>query len=223
MLEATDARRREIELAGFFLGERDELFDRVDRNARMDGENVWAGSELDGRGEGFDRIVRQFVEGSIDRVRGRDDEQGVTIGLRFCRGLSADNTSGPATVVWDYLLAETFGQFGGDEAPHDVVAPAWRKRNDEAHGLGRIALRRCRPAAQRNRTNEDHDGETCQFDLHFIPPYACLESKFEIRSPKSKKNRSTQSKSKRAFLKLLFDHCRQDLEESSGMVAFYIQ
>ena len=58
MLEAADARRREIELAGFFLGERDELFDGVDRNARIDGENVRTGSELGDRGEGFDRIVR---------------------------------------------------------------------------------------------------------------------------------------------------------------------
>src|SRR5262245_17030149 len=167
MLEATDARRREIELAGFFLGERDELFDGVDRNARMDGENVWAGSELGDRVEGFDRIIREFVERSIDRVRGRDDEQGVAVGLRLRRRFCPDVASRPATVVRDYLLAETFAQFSGDEAPYDVVAPAWRKRNDEAHCLRRIALRRCRSEAQRNRTNDDHGGETCQFVLHF--------------------------------------------------------
>ena len=73
MLKAADARRGEIQLAGFFLGERDELFDRVDRNAGMDGENVRPGAELGNRGEGFDRIVRQLVERGIDCVGGRDD------------------------------------------------------------------------------------------------------------------------------------------------------
>ena len=109
----------------------------------------------------------QFVERSIDRVRGRDDEQSVTVGLRFCRGFSADDASRPAAVVRDDLFAEPFGQFGGDESSHDVVAPARRKRNDEAHRLGRIALCRGHPGAQHNRTYEHHREKTFHFVLHF--------------------------------------------------------
>ena len=167
MLKAADARRREIQLAGFFFGERDEFFDRVDRNARMDGENVRPGADLADRGEGLDRIVGQLVQGGIDRVRGRDDEKRVTIGLRFRRGFSADDPSRPAAVVRDDLLAEPFGQFSCDEAPDDVVAPTRRKRNDEAHRLTRIGLCRCHPGAQRNRANEYHGGESFHFALHF--------------------------------------------------------
>ena len=58
MLKTADARRREIQLAGFFLGERDELFDGVDGHDWMDSENVWAGSDLGDRAEGLDRIIR---------------------------------------------------------------------------------------------------------------------------------------------------------------------
>ena len=45
MLKAADARRREIQLPGFFFREGDELFDGVDRNARVDGEYVRAGAD----------------------------------------------------------------------------------------------------------------------------------------------------------------------------------
>jgi hypothetical protein len=167
MLETADACRREIQLAGFFLGEGDELFDGADGNAGMDGEDVRAGSELGDRVEGFDRIVREFVERGIDRVGGRDDEQGVPIGLRFRRGFSAEDTTRPAAIVRDDLLAEPFGQFGGDEAPYDVVAAARRKRNDEAHGLRRIGLCRCHPERQRNRANGYHRGQSFHFVFHF--------------------------------------------------------
>jgi hypothetical protein len=83
----------------------------------------------------------------------------MTIGIRFRCGFSADDASCSAAVVGDDLLAEPFGQFGGDEPAHDVVAPARRKRNDEAHRLARISLSCRYPGTQRNRGNEHHRGK----------------------------------------------------------------
>src|SRR5437870_8272492 len=59
--------------------------------------------------------LREFIERGIDRVCGRDNQQSVTVGLRFRCGFSADDASCPAAVVRDDLFAEPFSQFGGDE------------------------------------------------------------------------------------------------------------
>ena len=39
----------------------------------------------------------------------------------------------PATVVDDHLLAEAFGQFGGDQPRGEFVGPARREGNNEPH------------------------------------------------------------------------------------------
>ena len=44
----------------------------------------------------------------------------------------------PATVFHDYLLAETFGQFRGEEPRESILPPARRVRSEDLHGSTRV-------------------------------------------------------------------------------------
>ncbi len=78
------------------------------------------------RRERLDRIVGQFVEPRVDRMRQRNDQDGVAIGCRMGRKLGADHAAGAGAVVDDHLLAELLAELGADHAPDHVVAAAGR-------------------------------------------------------------------------------------------------
>ena len=150
MLEASGARSRPNQLAGLLLRERDKLFHRVGRNARMDDERHRPASQLRDRGKGFHRIKREVVEGRVRGEKTGDNEQSVTIRGRLRCHFRAEDPSRPAVVLHDHLLAEAFSQFGGDQAPDDVGARARWNRNDEPHRLVRISIGR-----RENRSRRD--------------------------------------------------------------------
>ena len=54
-----------------------------------------------------------------------------------------------------------------NEAPDDIVTPTRWKRNDEAHRLRWVALRRCDPGAKGNGTSDNHRSGAFYLILHF--------------------------------------------------------
>ena len=106
VLEAADAGRGVLQLARLLLGERDQLLDRIHRQAGMDGDHVGPAGENRDRGERLERIVGQLVEPGIDGMRHRDDQDGVAVLRRAGGKLGADHAAGAGAVVDHDLLAQ---------------------------------------------------------------------------------------------------------------------
>ena len=106
MLEAADAGRGVIELAGFLLGERQQFLHRFDRQRRIDHQHVRPGGENGNRREGFDRVVFELVERRVDRMRDRYDAERVAVRRRVGAGLGADGAAGAAAIVDIDLLSQ---------------------------------------------------------------------------------------------------------------------
>ena len=134
----------------------------------MDDQHVGPAGQPCDRGEGFDRIKRQLVvQRGIHRVMGGGNHQRVAVRIGFRTGFRPDDASGPAAVVHDNLLAETFGQFGGDLPSDEVVAPARRPRDDEPQRFGRIGIGRRK---NRSRNNRKRRPERQQQEEGLEPP-----------------------------------------------------
>ncbi|EKD37080.1 MAG: hypothetical protein ACD_75C01266G0001 [uncultured bacterium] len=131
MLKAADARTCADQFTRFLFREIYKLLDRLGRYARMDGKRVRSAPQLRDRGKCLRRIERQLIERGIIGVCSGNNQQRISVRLRLCGHFRADNAPRAAAVVDDHLLTEVFRQFGGDQAPDDIVAPARRERNDE--------------------------------------------------------------------------------------------
>ena len=144
VLEAADAARRILHIARLRLGEFDHFFHRFYRQVRVHQQHV-RGRRQDGdRRKAVDRLVGQLVEPRVDRVHQRHDEQRVAVLGRVGGELGADDAARAAAVVDDELLAEPPAQLRGDHAADRVIDGAGGERNDDAHQLGGVVLRRCR-------------------------------------------------------------------------------
>ncbi len=71
----------------------------------MHRQHIGAGAHDADWRERLDRIVGQFVQPRIDRMRDGDHQDGVTIGRRMGRKLGADDAAGAGAVVRRSLLA----------------------------------------------------------------------------------------------------------------------
>ena len=163
MLEGADAGRGVAQLARLLLGHRQQFLQRIRRQARMHREHIGAGAHDADRRERLDRIVGQLVEPRIDRVRDRDDQDGVAVGRRVRRKLGADDAAGAGAVVDDHLLAEPLAHLRGDGAADDVVAAAGRERDDQPdRPVGIIRLRRGR-GRQRNQQSGGGQQQSARF------------------------------------------------------------
>jgi len=66
---------------------------------------------------------------------------GVAVGGRSRDVVEAKHAARARPVLDDHLLPEALAHLRRDEARHDVGGIPWRKGNDDAHRLGRVALR----------------------------------------------------------------------------------
>src|SRR5512140_3814449 len=83
MTEAAGTRCRTSQFTWLLLRERDELFHRIYRNSRIDGEHVRPAAHLGNRGKGLDRIVRYLVERRVGSKCSSGEKQRVTVRLRL--------------------------------------------------------------------------------------------------------------------------------------------
>ena len=166
VVKAAAAGSRIAEAVGLGLGELDQLLDRIDRNRRMDDQQVRAvGDEADGR-EILHRIECELgVNADVDGLRShRAEENRVAVGRRAGCQLRRDVAAGAGTVVDQHLLAPALAQPVADDARQYVGSAARPERDDEADRFRRVFLR-----GNCNRGGgESHRGN--------CPPCACAIS-----------------------------------------------
>ena len=75
-----------------------------------------------------------FVERRPDRIVGRDEHDGVAVGRRIDHRLRRQHAAGADPVLDDERRTEVLGQPFAHDAGNDVVRPAGREADHEAHG-----------------------------------------------------------------------------------------
>ena len=99
------------------------------------------------RGEVLERVIRHFgIQRSVDAMRGRGHQQGVTIWCRAHRLLGADVGACAGFVVNQYGLLPFLREFLGQRSGDDVGCAAGWKGNNDAHRAVWIVLRPCAKA-----------------------------------------------------------------------------
>src|SRR5262249_55612244 len=119
-----------------------------------------------------DEIKRKLlVKCRVDGVVRADEGDRVAIGRRVERGLHADIAGRAGPVLNDKLLSEMIRQVLADDARHDVVGAARRKRDDPVHRPRRIGLRRRDAGDCRQRGSARGQMQKCTaWKFHFEPP-----------------------------------------------------
>ena len=122
---------------------RDELADAARREGRVDHQREGRNLEERDRRE----VARELVAHiRIDVLRAGHraarQQQGVAIGRRFGDKALADHAAGARPVLDDELLPEELAHLGRHLPRHEVVAASRSDRDDDAHRLRRIALRK---------------------------------------------------------------------------------
>jgi len=107
MAEASGACRRRNQFAGLFLGKRDELFNRIRRDRRMDIENGYRVTDLGNRSEGLEGVVRLFGNQRVENDPRRVKEKGIAVGGCVGDHLSGQGAAAPGLVFRNELFAET--------------------------------------------------------------------------------------------------------------------
>ena len=119
-----------------FFRQGDQLIDRVDRQARVNNQNVRnRAHQGDGR-QVFDGVIAQLaVQGRVDGDDFRSHQQRIAIWRGLCHGFSCNVAASPRTVFNQHRLTQGVRQFGADDARKKINrSPRW-KRNDDLDGL----------------------------------------------------------------------------------------
>jgi hypothetical protein len=160
MRRRADPVRAEVDAAGPGPRGGDQILDVVDRQARVDDDDIERARHQGDRRKGAERIVRQLgIERRIDRVGERRHQQRVAVwGARRHRG-GADDGAGARLVLDDDRLAEIRGHRLAEPARNNICAPAGRERHDdadEAVGIGGVGGGCCKAESDEQRG----DGES---------------------------------------------------------------
>ena len=145
MLEAADPRGARVELAGLALRELDKVAHRFHRQPGRDREHARAAAEQRDRLERLHDVLRHADQRDRHGQRGRDEKQRVAVRGRLRRRIDADEAASAAAVVHHHALPEPLAELGGDRPADDVVAAAWRERDDQLYGFDRVRLRLRQP------------------------------------------------------------------------------
>ena len=140
---APAARRTVKQFTGMFLCKRNELPDRFHRHRVVHDQYLRGRYQHRNRREVPDRIVGELaIQTRIDGVRGRKDQQRVTIRRRLGDILGADIGARPRAVVDDDLLPPFLGQLLPQSAREYVRRAAGRERIGlDGPGRGRVLNR----------------------------------------------------------------------------------
>ena len=137
MLRRPGARRGVGELARLLLGERDQLGQRVRRQAGMRHDHQRHQEDVGDRQEVGERLVRQVgIEAGIDAERAAGDHhERVAIGRGRLAVLRGGDAAAAGLVLDDDLLLPHLAELLGHQAREDVRRLSRREGHDEAHGL----------------------------------------------------------------------------------------
>ena len=144
---AGDVRRRavadrgEMQPARMCLGLCNDILHAVDRRAGVSRDQLRHADDQGHRGEIALDVIVELVEQRIDGVRGKREQEAVTVGRRFRGSLGAHRAAGAAAVLDDDRLSERLRQAILHDARDDIRPPARRVRHDEAHRLCGPVLR----------------------------------------------------------------------------------
>jgi len=131
-----EAARRERVLARVFLEIGDELRHRIDRDRRVDHQNVIGRADLNERRE--ITLDSELCIGNESGDRGKrrgDREQRVAVGRLFENFGDADRHDGAGLVLHDHVPAFALRQRRGDDAGEDIGWRARRVRHDDANDI----------------------------------------------------------------------------------------
>ncbi len=139
MRRRTGRTRRIVQLAGPRFGERDQLLHRLDRQRRIDHDQIRRARYQYQRREVFHRVPRQIaLQKRCQPERTAGDQQRVSIGRGARHDLAQYHAARP--VLDDDLLLERAGQRLRDDARGEIAVAAGAAGN-ETHRLGRESLR----------------------------------------------------------------------------------
>ncbi len=166
MARAAGAAAAVRQLAGVFLGELDQLRERVHRHVLADHEDHRACRDRPDRSEILARIVA-----GVGKKR-RPHAHRAAVGNAECvavrrasrERLGGKRAAGPAAILHDELLTETTAHAIRYDTSDSVVAPARRCRDNQRDRPGRVVLRLCSRG----------DGRECEYeqqDLHKHFPF----------------------------------------------------
>src|SRR5262245_56040187 len=128
-------------ILGSALGVGDQLEARCDRNRWMHLHNQNVAADGSDRCDVTEENEREILEeGRVDRAARRDCDERIAIWRGSHDRLHGD-IAGARSVVDNELLAESLRQPMADEARVNVVLPAGREADDNAHRPRRISLR----------------------------------------------------------------------------------
>ena len=142
MLGAGRPGRGETERPGLRLGERDQLADVLDRQARVRGDDERRHRDQRDRREIALGVVGDFrVDVVVDRdLRRRAHEERVAVGRRFCHQVGAYHPARADAVLDHHRLAPMLAHLLADRARDEIGAPAGGERHDDADRFGGIRL-----------------------------------------------------------------------------------
>ena len=161
MLAAAVARGCVVDLARVRLHVGNELLEVVDGQRRIHHEHAGLARDQRHRDEIVDGIEGKLrIQACADRVGLRCEQQRIAVGGRLGDDVRTDRRTGAGLVVHDDALTESLRQLLGDHAHRPVDGASRRKRNDDADGSIRIALRGCGRRTERaaDRENEEDRG-----------------------------------------------------------------
>src|SRR6185503_10235117 len=133
--------RAGVQLAGLALGECDQVHQRVDGHGSRHHQQARAVRNRGHGGKPLQRLRGHASKSDAHRIAHRDEQQRVAVRGGLGSGADADDAPARTAVVGDHGLADAVGELRRNDAPYHVVAAAGRKRNHEAHRLGRVGLR----------------------------------------------------------------------------------
>ena len=156
--------RRERDLAGLCLRQRDQFLRGCGRHGRMHDQHQRRGGEQRDRREILLRVVGQLAgeQAGIDHERTVDHADGVAVRRGGRDRLRADLAGAAAAIVDHERLPERALEMRLDQPRQDVRRAARRVGHDHAHRTLRIVLRerRARERGERERRSERFGGSS---------------------------------------------------------------
>ncbi len=163
--------RGHIDLVWIGFGMGDEFRNGCGRNRWMDHHHQGrAGNARDRHDVAREIEGKIAVERRIDRIRGADDKERVSVGGRIDDALSADITVGAGPVIDEEGLSQPFREPLTYNTRADVLGAASGKTDDDAHRPRRKGLRPCDM-----RDSRERGGPCCQMQkstarkFHSVP------------------------------------------------------
>ena len=101
--------------------------------------------------------IKPVVERGVDGVRRVDEEQRVAVGRGLGDRFRRDVAARARTVLDDEGLAEPLGEPFAEQTRQDVIGPACREADHEAHRLVGVGLRQ-----REARSDGQHSGAGCE-------------------------------------------------------------